>query len=201
MKTSFPEVRARYTLAPSVHLLEGWQSITTGRKKTVRKTSWRNRLGKKHGILSGRRSATSTFLIQDSFQAISILAKAACVCTAATLHPNITPRRNSAVASVTGVVNTTNLPAKAACVWGYYNVITMWMPPVVSCSPNQRTFVAATLKMTDVSLLLRLFNWGWWSQSRPPNPDYNKAKRHHGARVNFLFKSNLALLISLCCCV
>lgn len=137
---------------PACIYWKGDRALRRGeKKKTVRKTSWRNRLGKKHGILSGRRSATSTFLIQDSFQAISILAKAAYVCAAATLHPNITPRRNSAVASVTGVVNTTK---RRPCV-------SEIIPTLLRCvccrwSAVRRTeghLLLQRCKMTDVSPL------------------------------------------------
>lgn len=53
MKTSLSEVHAHYTRARNTHLLEEWQSITTGEKKQWEKQVGKNRLGKKHPILSG----------------------------------------------------------------------------------------------------------------------------------------------------
>lgn len=47
MKTSLPEVHARFTFTGRV------TEHYNRREKTVRKTSWQNRLGEKHPILSG----------------------------------------------------------------------------------------------------------------------------------------------------
>lgn len=67
-----------------------WKSdraLQQGRKKQVGKTTW----GKNSLYYQGWGSATSTFLIQYSFRAISILANTGGVSSVGTLHPNITP--------------------------------------------------------------------------------------------------------------
>lgn len=199
MKTSFPEARARYTHAPDVHLLEGWQSITTEWEKNSEKNKLAKPPGKKtwyiireeicHKHIPPPRLISSYFNTGEGCMCLRC-------CDAAPKHHTKTEFRRH---SVTGVVNTTNLITKALCVWGYYNVIRMWMLLVVSCSPNQRTFDAATLKMTDVSPLLRLFNWGWWSNHVLPTQIIIRQKELMVPGLISLFKSNLALLISLRC--
>lgn len=84
----------------------------------------------------------------------------------------------------------------------------MSMLPLVRCSGNQRTFLATesesdtTLKITDVSPFLHLFNCGLWSQSFPPIPDYNAKcfAGPYGAIFYFLFKLDVSLLLCLRCC-
>lgn len=115
MKTSLPEVRARYT-PPTCIYWKSDRALQRNEKKTVRKTSWRNRLGKKtwyiireeicHKHIPPPRLISSYFNTGEGCMCLRC-------CDAAPKHHTKTEFRRH---SVTGVVNTTNLPAKAACV-------------------------------------------------------------------------------------
>lgn len=118
---------------PNVHLLEVAEHYNRREK-----TSWENRLRKKHPILSGveisHKHIPFPILILSYFN-IGKYSMCLNCWDASPKHHTSVARHNTAS-----------------------DIFTMLMLPFVGCLGNQKTFVLTALKITNVSPILHLFN-------------------------------------------